>query len=438
MKIVPGITWASGDTVTHTKLNNFLLNATITSGDQDDVALGDGALDSLTDGTDNVALGDNAGTAVTSGDDNVFIGQDAGLDVADGSYNVAIGKNSLANNDSGYSNVAVGYNAMSLGTDKPANNVCVGLSAGTNIAGDVDTSGQASHNTMVGSAAGTALTTGLKNTFIGASAGSSLTTTSFLNVAVGFSALGNASAAVDGAVAVGTEALQANTADLNTGLGYKAGYTNSSGDDNTYVGSQAGYSNATAADNTFVGDNAGYYVTAAQNTALGSGAHSASGDAALTNVTSLGYAVNPTASNQVRLGNASVSSLHCQVSLTADSDKRIKKNVKTSKIGLDFINALRSVDYKKKNPYNWPDELKEHRFKKENPDKKPADDPKTYNGFIAQEVREAMDKSGITEWDGWSRGANGMESLTATAMIGPLVKAVQELSAKVAKLEAAG
>ena len=162
MKITPGVTWASGDTVSHTKLNNFLTNATIGSGDLSEVALGDSALDSLTSGTDNVALGDNAGTAVTTGSDNVFLGQDAGLDVADGSYNVAIGKNSLANNDSGYSNVVVGYNAMSSGTDKPANNVCVGLSAGQGISGDVDTSGQASHNTLVGSSAGTALTTGLR------------------------------------------------------------------------------------------------------------------------------------------------------------------------------------------------------------------------------------------------------------------------------------
>ena len=137
----------------------------------------------------------------------------------------------------------------------------------------------------------------------------------------------------------------------------------------------------------------------------------------------------------MRLGNASIATLHCQVSLTVDSDKRIKKNVKTSKLGLEFLDALRPVDYKKKNPHSWPDELKEQRFKKENPDKKPEDDPVTYNGFIAQEVKKVMDAQGITNWDGWRQADNSMQSLTATALIGPLVKAVQELAARVVKLE---
>ena len=403
----------------HTQLNAFLTNAVITSGTLDQVALGENALDSLTSGTDNVGIGDNAGTALTDGHSNTIVGNEA-----------------LKTADSAYLNVAIGENALGLGSDMPAQNVAVGAHALEDLSGDAG-SAESISNTAVGHVAGRDITTGANNALVGNDAGGALTSNSSLNVAVGSNALGNAAAAVDGAVAVGYQALQVNTADLNTGLGYKAGQATTSGDDNTYVGSQAGYTNITGTDNTFMGDNAGYYVTANQNTALGSDANTTSGSpAAYANTTCLGYAVDPTASNQVRLGNASVSSLHCQVSLTVDSDKRIKKNVKSSKIGLDFINALRSVEYKKKNPFSWPDELKEQRFKKEKPDKKPEDDPVTYNGFIAQEVKEVMDKQGITDWDGWRQSDNTMQSLTATALIGPLVKAIQELTAKVTALEA--
>jgi len=419
MKITPGVTWASGDTVNHTQLNAFLTNAVITSGTLDQVALGENALDSLTSGTDNVGIGDNAGTAITDGHSNTIVGNEA-----------------LKTADSAYNNVAIGENAMGLGAGTLAQNVAIGAGALIDLAGDIGSS-ESFSNVAIGNSAGADITTGKTNVFIGASCGSQLTTDSSLNVLLGDGAMGFAAAAVDGAIAVGYQALKVNTADLNTGVGYKAGLANTSGDDNTYVGSQAGYTNITGTDNTFIGDNAGYYVTANQNTALGSDANTTSGSpAAYANTTCLGYAVDPTASNQVRLGNASVSSLHCQVSLTVDSDKRIKKNVKSSKIGLDFINALRSVEYKKKNPFSWPDELKEQRFKKEKPDKKPEDDPVTYNGFIAQEVKEVMDKQGITDWDGWRQSDNTMQSLTATALIGPLVKAIQELSSKVAKLEA--
>ena len=182
-------------------------------------------------------------------------------------------------------------------------------------------------------------------------------------------------------------------------------------------------------------------VTNGQNTAVGSGANNSSGGAALLiNTTCLGYAVNPTAANQVRLGNASVTSLHCQVALTVDSDTRVKKDVKASSLGLPFLNALRTVSFKKLNPFNWPEKLKESRFLRDGSDKpsdpKPDDDPNVYTGFIAQEVKKVLDAQGITEWDGWSEGENGMQSLTMTAFIPALIKAVQELSAKVEKLEA--
>ena len=66
----------------------------------------------------------------------------------------------------------------------------------------------------------------------------------------------------------------------------------------------------------------------------------------------------------------------------------------------------------------------------------PAHKEKVY-GFIAQEVKAVLDKHKITDFDGWSETAEGEQSVSREMFIMPLVKAVQELSAKVTALEAA-
>ena len=65
----------------------------------------------------------------------------------------------------------------------------------------------------------------------------------------------------------------------------------------------------------------------------------------LSNTTALGYLAVPTASNQVRIGNTSVTSIGGQVEWTAFSDGRFKKDIKEDVSGLDFINELRPVSY---------------------------------------------------------------------------------------------
>ena len=68
-------------------------------------------------------------------------------------------------------------------------------------------------------------------------------------------------------------------------------------------------------------------------------------------------------------------------------------------------------------------------------------------GFIAQEVKESLDKYNITDFNGWSVDENSEakeQGISYEMFVIPLVKAVQELSAevetlktKVAALEAA-
>ena len=73
-------------------------------------------------------------------------------------------------------------------------------------------------------------------------------------------------------------------------------------------------------------------------------------------------------------------------------------------------------------------------------DKTKADSSKTQHGLIAQEVKTSMDKLGITEdFAGWSKDTfhkNEKQSISESMYVIPLIKAVQELNAKVKELEA--
>ena len=63
-----------------------------------------------------------------------------------------------------------------------------------------------------------------------------------------------------------------------------------------------------------------------------------------------------------------------------------------------------------------------------------------YNhGFIAQEVKEVIDRHDFKEgFDMWSEdGEDGRQRIGETALIPILVKAIQELSAEVEKLKGA-
>ena len=100
------------------------------------------------------------------------------------------------------------------------------------------------------------------------------------------------------------------------------------------------------------------------------------------------------------------------------SDRNEKNTIIDSDLGLNFINKLKAVSYK------WNDEdLGE----------------KTHYGLIAQDIEKTIKEIGkdvddIGMIDKPEKGAMG---LNYNELIAPLVKAIQELSAKVAALEAA-
>jgi len=154
-----------------------------------------------------------------------------------------------------------------------------------------------------------------------------------------------------------------------------------------------------------------------------------------TNQIVIGFGVSGTGDNQIALGNTSISAIKAQVtSITGYSDIRIKKDIRDTDLGLAFINELRPVKYRLKNPADYPVSLLEQRFKT-GEESRPKDDETVYDGLIAQEVKASLDNMRL-EWSGWSKNeSDGKEGIQYGALVVPLIKAVQELSAKVEKLE---
>lgn len=188
------------------------------------------------------------------------------------------------------------------------------------------------------------------------------------------------------------------------------------------------FSASSGTSNVAVGSSALRAVTGSQNTALGSGAGTivTSGS----NLTCIGYTANAssaTATNEITLGNSSVATLRCQVTtITALSDARDKKDITALDAGLDFINAL--------NPVRFTWNMRPEEDFEGNIVQGRKDDPDT--GFIAQDLKAVQEQLGITI-PGLVYDSNPDKLEAGYGKLLPvLVKAIQELSAKVDALEA--
>ncbi len=215
---------------------------TVNSADSDGtVAIGNYALEVLTEGQYNTAVGYRSGDNVTTGDKNTLIGYDAGSrgGSADGIT-------------TGGSNTAVGYRAISGNSGSPLTgdaNTAVGTDALKTL------SGSASYNTAIGNVAGTGLTTGSQNIVIGAGSGHALTTGNY-NTIVGVDAA-NIHDDVNNVVAIGWNAGKNVTADSSIAIGYGAALDLTSGVQNTIIGYNAAKEITTGGYNTIIGYEAG-------------------------------------------------------------------------------------------------------------------------------------------------------------------------------------
>lgn len=209
-------------------------------------------------GTNNTALGDRTLTANTSGSYNTATGQGAVYLNTTGSNNSGFGSGSLQSNTTGANNTALGMTALYSNTTA-SNNTAVGYQAAY-----LNTTGN--RLVAVGTYALYDNTTGISNTAVGMSSLENNTTASY-NTAVGDIALFSNTTGANN-TAVGYQAGYSNTTgSYNTPIGYRAGYSNTVGTFNTTVGYNAGYSGTTTEGNTFLGIQAGY----SHNVAAGNG-----------------------------------------------------------------------------------------------------------------------------------------------------------------------
>ena len=177
------------------------------------------------------------------------------------------------------------------------------------------------------------------------------------------------------------------------------------------------------------------------------------GSAADVVLTSTGT-TRPSADNAIDLGAATPlawRNIYSNNALNVVSDPRTKTDIQDTPLGLDFINALHPVAFKYKVGSQVVKEVKEiepAQFDDNGNMLKPAKIEKVYEavpgkrvhyGLLTTEVKAVADAAGV-DFGGYVKGdldnPESQEFLRYEEFVAPLIKAVQELSARVVELEA--
>jgi hypothetical protein len=269
-------------------------------------------------GINNTGIGYQSLTNITTGQNNSATGYQSLYNNTSGNYNTATGSQALYNNTSGNNNTANGYNSLRNNTTG-LNNTAIGYSSlqnmttgGTNVAigsQALFNSTTASGNIGIGVNTLFNNTTGGSNTAVGMSVLYN-NTTGTGNSAYGYNALYNNTTGQLNQ-AFGYLALNFNTTGIgNCAMGYVSLYNNSTGMLNVGNGYFSLFNNTTGTGNVGIGYNTlNTLTTGGNNTAIGYQANVAANN--LTNTTAIGNGATATASNEIRLGNAAITSLYC-------------------------------------------------------------------------------------------------------------------------------
>jgi hypothetical protein len=299
-----------------------------------------------------------------TGNNNTVNGFQALLSNVAGSNGVAIGMYSqlYANNTATpwiNTNTSVGYQSLqgsaTAANNTGINNTSLGYETMMNI-----TSG--SGNTASGYLALTANTTGNYNTAVGNGTLAS-NTSGPNNTALGNGAL-NANSSGTNNTGSGFNAIASNTTgNYNTAHGFGGLYSNTTGSSNTAVGQQSLYNNTTGYGNTAIGTNAGFTDGTVTTPST------------IYNATAIGYQAQVTASNSVVLGGTGTYAANVGIgttapaykldvngtgnftgnltgstavfsgNVTANSDIRLKKNIKTLPSVSDALRNINAVEF---------------------------------------------------------------------------------------------
>ena len=395
-------------------ITNAGILSTVTAGTSN-LRLGVGAGDAIQSGGNyNVCVGDEAGTTLTTGDHNTLLGFDAGGSLGTGGENTLLGSEVGDVLNTGIQNVAVGYLALSADTEG-STSVAIGVAA---LGSQNFTSATNSYNTAVGYDAGGAVSTGVQNTFVGGLAGDA-TDDGTNNVAVGFEAL--SANCGSGNVALGTRAGKVSTADNNTFVGLSAGQSVTSGANNTLIGAICADSMQTNTEMTAVGYNLAATSQTGRAREIIIGSNGTGGGSNTARFITSG-------------GSATLNIDGSDTSWAAASDSRLKKEVANSTVGLEFIKDLRPVTFKWNAKNAIADSLPQYDADSSDP---VYGQGKAHHGFIAQEVKTVIDAHSdvVNGHNIWVEDPNGTQQVAPSALVPMLVKAIQELEARIAVLE---
>ena len=211
-----------------------------------------------------------------------------------------------------------------------------------------------------------------------------------------------------GNVALGYQAMgQGNTTSAigNTCLGRESGHDITTGDYNTIIGKSAGDAITTGYQNIVIGFGSDINAAGGSNQIVIGDQITGKG-----NVTGF---ISPAASNPggIYQGNNSTA-------WTAASDRRIKKNITDSTIGLTEINQIQVRNFE----YRLPEEIDEV------PQSAAIAKEGIQTGVISQEIMDILPDV-VTKED------TGVYAVDSDNITWHLVKAIQELSAEVEKLK---
>jgi len=327
---------------------------------------------------------------------NMFIGVNSGnfSMTTDPAYNTGVGHSTLLSLSTGTQNTALGFKALFSNTTGNFNTALGMNSMFDNTTGDAITA--------VGVNAFTNNTTGINSNAVGVNA-------LYSNI--------------DGSYndALGVNALFYNTSgNSNIAIGNHTLFNNTTGDNNIAIGVGALDTSTTSGSNIGIGANAfNNLLTGNNNTALGilSGTSLISGS----NNILLGYnaqLLTPTTSNQITIGNGSITTFRCNVqTITSLSDMRDKKNIKDLNLGIDFIMKL------KPRQFNWD---KREWYEGDISDGSKMNEAPTA-GFIAQELDEVQTTQNA-DWLNLVLKSNPDRMEASYGNLLPvMVKAIQEL-----------
>lgn len=228
--------------------------------------------------------------------------------------------------------------------------------------------------------------------------------------------------------------------------------------DNTFIGSKSGWNANTSTGNTAIGSLALQNVASDQNTAVGylalsemySGKYNTAigynagrfttdnaNNDSFSNTTCIGFNSRVSGSNQMQLGNGETD-VYTFKPIQQRSDRRDKADIEDSKLGLAFIEKLRPVDYSWDLRDSYVEYDEEGNITGQHVKDGSKKSARRHHGFIAQEIGDVIKEMGI-DFGGYQdhsvSDGSDVHTVSYTEMVAPLVKAVQELSARVKELE---